>query len=209
MRKIALLLAALTVLGLLAGCKKEETDTPAYTIPDSNVNIQLDGGWEAVEDSNHGAEMIKDGVTMTIDTYVSTDFVDMQPLEELFDDCNYIFFRNLSEKQEVEAPQTYTVEDKTIISAMYTAKSEDGVAHYYCFGVGFDDRAQTKVWVCFSGAEKAIKNNRADLKTTVESIVSDGTFQSQEEIDAILNGEYYEEDPVSEQENLPLEQDPQ
>lgn len=210
MRKIALLLAALMVLGLFAGCKKEEeAPQPDYTIPGSNVNIQIGDGWEAVEETPHNVELTKDGVTMVVESFVCTDFVDIPPLEELFDDCNYVLFRTLSEEKEVEESQIYTVGTKTIICAMYTAKSEEGVAHYYCFGVDFHDRASSMAWVCFYGSEKSIKDQRAELKATVESMVSDGNYQTQEEIDAIANGEYIDDGAVPEQEYVPAEPDPQ
>ena len=199
MRKIALLLAALMVLSLFVACRKEEdTSRPNFEIPNSNVNIQLDDGWKALEDTLHNVEMSKDGVTMTIDSYICTDFVDIPAIEELFADRNYILFRELSGQKEIEAPETYTSGTKTIICAMYSAQGEEGVVYYYCFGVDFHDQASSMAWVCLSGAEKNLKNQRAELKATVESMVTDGKFQSQEEIDAILSGDYVE--PDSEQE---------
>lgn len=210
MKKIALLLAALTVLGLLAGCKKEEpASQPNYTIPNSNVNIQIDDGWVEVEDTPHNVELTKNGVTMMVDSYISTDFADMPPLEELFDDCNYILFRTLSDEKEIEAPQTYEAGTKTIIHAMYTAQTEDGLTHFYCLAVDFHDIANTITWVCFSGNEKDIKGQRAEMRATVESMVTSGVFQSQEEIDAILSGEYIDDGAVPDQEYIPIEQDPE
>lgn len=200
MRKITLLLASVMLLSLFSGCKKEEAAKPNYTIPNSNVNIQLDDGWVEVEDTPYNVELTKDGVTMMVESYISTDFVDMPPLEELFDDCNYILFRTLSDQTEIEAPQTYTVEEKTIIHAMYTAQTEKGLTYFRCFAVEFHDLANTITWVCYSGNEKSIKDQKAEMKATVESMVSSGFFQSQEEIDAIANGEYSDYAPDQEPE---------
>lgn len=211
MKKIALLLAALLVLGLLAGCNKEEKQsTPDYVVPGYDVNLYMGEGWETVPDSTYDLELSKDGVTMKMITFVSTDFVEKPSVEEIYDICTDDLLETLTDVKVVEEQTIYQAGSNTVVSAMYSGKSEEGTARYYCFAVQFTDEAESMSWVCYSASADTMKKEKATLKAAVEAMTANGELVTQEEleaqIDAIVNGAVYDDSEDSE-EYVPQEEE--
>lgn len=208
MKKIALLLAALLMLGLLAGCNKEEEQkTPDHVVPGYDVNLYMGEGWETVPDSTYDMELSKDGVNMRMISFVSSDFLDKPTIEELYDICTDDLLETLTDVKVVEEQTTYQSGSNTVVSAMYSGKSEEGTFRYYCFSVQFTDEAESMVWVCYEASADTMKKEKAALKEAVEAMTANGELVTEEEleaqIDAIINGVVPEET----EEDVPLEEE--
>lgn len=186
MKKMCLLLAALLVLGLLAGCNNEDK-TPDNSKPGYDMGFELDEGWEAAPDSDYDMEVSKDGVKMVSREFASSDFLDMPTLEELFHDCNGDVLENLTDVAVVEEMTSYQVEGKQVVTMLYSGKDVDVSKQYCFFGVAFDNRAESMIWVCYSGSADAIKAQRADLKAVVDSATPDSDAMTWEEMQEHLD----------------------
>lgn len=205
MKKIALLLAALLVLGMLAACNAEEGEkNPAYAISGYDINI-YDEGWEVAEESDYDMEMVKDGVTMSMIGFTSMDFLDVPPAEELYQDANEDLLETKSVVVTDEAETTYEKNGHQIISTMFSAKDGETNMKYYCFMVSFDDEAGSMAWICFSATPEVMEKQKGELKALVEAMDANGKYVSPEEMEAQLEEamgeEFYEED-----EELPEEE---
>ena len=140
MKKIALLLAALLVLGMLAACNAEEEKVPAQVISGYDINIYSEG-WKVVEETNYDMELVKDGVTMSMIGFTSMDFLDVPPAEDLYVDANEDMLEDKSVVVTAEAETTYEKNGHQIISTLFSAKDGETNMQYYCFMISFDDEA--------------------------------------------------------------------
>ena len=193
MKKIALLLAALLVLGMLAGCNAEEEKKPDHVVTGYDINLYTGEGWSVVEDSGYDMQLTKDGITMSIIGFTAMDFVDMPTAEDLYLDCNNELFEEKTGKSVKEKESSYEKNGNKIISTLFSAKNGDKTELYYCFMVSFADEAESKAWVCFSGAEKTIHKKKADLKKLVETMTANGEYISPEELEELIDDSMGEE----------------
>ena len=198
MKKIALLLAALLVLGMLAGCNAEEEKVPAQVISGYDINIYSEG-WKVVEETNYDMELVKDGVTMSMIGFTVMDFVDVPPAEDLYTDANEDMLADKTLVVATEEETTYEKNGKKYISTLFSAKDGEVDMQYYCFMISFDDEAGSMAWVCFSATKEVMKKQKDDLKKLVEAMDANGEYYSPEELeqqvqDALAEEGYYAED---------------
>ena len=183
MKKIALLLAALLVLGMLAGCNTAEEDQgPAHVINGYDINI-YDDGWKEVEQIDYDMQLVKDGVTMSMIGFTSMDFVDIPPAEDLYVDANEDMLEDKSAVVAAEAETSYEKNGKQYISTLFSAKDGETNMQYYCFMVTFNDEAGSMAWICFSATTEVMKQQKDNLKKLVESMDANGKYYTQEELD--------------------------
>lgn len=200
MKKIALLLAALLVLGMLAGCNAEEEKTPDHVVPGYSINFYTGDGWTEAEESAYDMQMSKDGVTMYAMGFTLMDFVDMPPAADLYLDCNDELFEEKTDVSVKEKETSYEKNGHQIISTLFSAKSGDETRQYYCFMVSFNDDAGSTAWVCFEATEKVMKQKKSELKKLVEEMDANGEYVSPEEMEELLEdglddgGEEYVDD---------------
>ena len=185
MKKIALLLAALLVLGMLAACNAEEEKVPAQVISGYNINIYSEG-WKVVEETNYDMELVKDGVTMSMIGFTSMDFVDVPPAEDLYVDANEDMLEDKSVVVTVEPETRYEKNGHRYISTLFAAKDGETNMQYYCFMVEFDDEAGSMAWICFSATTEVMQKQKAELKKIVEAMDANGEYKSPEELEAEL-----------------------
>lgn len=204
MKKIAFLLAALMLFGLLAGCNAEKT--PDHTIPGYDINLYTGKGWTVAEESKYDLQLSKDGVTLYAMGFAPLDFLDMPTMEELYLDCNDRFFGDKTDRAVKEKETTYEVEGNKFVSTLFTAKDGDKEMEYLCFGILCDDEAGSVVWLCFGANAKTMKSQKSSLKKIADRTDANGEYITQEDLDQqieeILN---QEEDAYN---NVDTETDP-
>lgn len=183
MKKIALLLAALLVLGMLAGCNSEEEKTPAAVVSGYDINI-YDEGWKAVEDTTYDMQLVKDGVTMSVIGFTVMDFVDVPPASDIYTDANEDMLEDKSEVVTTEPETAYEKNGHKITSTLFSAKDGETNMQYYCFMVEFDDEAGSMAWICFGATTEVMQQRKSELKKLVESMDANGKYVSPEEQEA-------------------------
>lgn len=191
MKKIALLLAALLVLGMLAGCNAEEEKTPDHMVPGYDIGLYTGEGWTVAEESDYDLQLSKSGVTMYVMGFTVMDFVDMPAAEDLYLECNEDLFEDKTDLSVKEKESSYEKNGKKLISTLFSAKSGEETRQYYCFMVSFTDEAESKAWVCFSATEKVMKQKKAELKTIAETMDANGEYISPEEMEELLEDAMY------------------
>lgn len=205
MKKLTLLLVALLIVGLFAGCKTEtpegsETIPVEGTIPQAQPNEELeqwrekyfgvpgyevyfplDDGWIQADETQYDLEMNKDGVTLRVIVFTSEDFEEMPDAEELFARCETMYFKDLGEVTVVEEKAEYQVEQTRFASTLVSTTDGSTVTQHYCFEVEFDDELNSTVWVCFAAEESVMAEKKVELKAIADGVGADGEADSQEE----------------------------
>lgn len=205
MRKLTLLLVALLIVGLFAGCKTEapegsqtlpiEGTIPQtqpnkelelwreknFGVPGYEVYLPLDTGWQQADETNYDLEMTKDGVTLRVIVFTSMDFEEMPEAEELFTRCETMYFKDLGEVSVVEEKAEYQVEQAQFASTLVSTTDGSTVTQHYCFEVEFDDELNSTVWFCFAAEESVMAEKKAELKAIADGIGSFGEMEYQEE----------------------------
>lgn len=177
MKKIALVLAAVLLLGLLAGCKAEEK-TPDHTIPGYGIGLYTGEGWTATEETDYDLQLTKDGVTLYAVGYAPTDFAEMPPMEELYAFCNNALLAETSDPATKEKEKTYEVDGKKLVSTLFEAKVGDKEMEYYCFGISFNDEADRAAWLCFVAEANTMRSKKAEFKKIADQTQSNGVYDS-------------------------------
>ena len=185
MKKIALLLAALMVFGLLAGCNAEKKAD--HTIPGYDINLYTGDGWTVAEESKYDLQLSKDGVTLYAMGFAPVDFLDMPTMEELYQDCNDRFFGDKTDLAVKEAETTYEEEGNKFVSTLFTAKDGDKEMEYLCFGILCDDEAGSVVWLCFGANAKTMKSQKKAMKKIADQTDANGKYFTQEDLDEQIN----------------------
>lgn len=181
MKKIALALAALLLLGLLAGCKAEER-TPSFFIPGYGIGLYTGEGWTAVEETDYDLQLSKDGVTLYAVGYTRMDFIEeMPPMKELYAFCNNALLAETTDPATKEKEKTYEVDGRSIVSTLFEAKVGDKQMEYYCFGISFNDEADGAAWLCFAAEAKTMRSKKAELKKIADLTQSNGVYSSSDE----------------------------
>ena len=181
MKKITLLLAALMLFSLLAGCNTEKT--PDHTIPGYDINLYTGEGWTVAEESKYDLQLSKDGVTLYAMGFAPIDFLDMPTMEELYLDCNDRFFSEKTDKTVKEAEKSYEVDGNKFVTTLFTAKDGDKEMEYLCFGILCDDEAGSVVWLCFGANAKTMKSQKKALKKIADKTDANGEYFTQEDLD--------------------------
>ena len=206
MKKLSILLVLVLILGMLAGCKKEEDGTPDLLIPGYNIGLFVGKGWTQIEQkeevdleegevpviSLYDLEMEKNGMKLLAMGFAPTDFVDLPIAEDLFMDCTDTLLSNYTETSEVSATTSYEKDGKVILSAMYGGKDGNDEKRIYCFMVDFAEDTYYQAWVAFIAKESDMNKNKDAFKTIVETMVCNAEpydFES-----AIGDDEYFDEE---------------
>ena len=185
MKKLTLLLVALLIVGLFAGCKTEapegsqtlpiEGTIPQaqpnkelelwremyFGVPGYEVYLPLDSDWQQADETKYDLEMTKD--------------------EELFARCETMYFKDLGEVTVVEEKAEYQVEQTRFASTLVSTTDGSTVTQHYCFEVEFDDELNSTVWVCFAAEESMMAEKKVELKAIADGVGADGEADPQEE----------------------------
>lgn len=205
MKKLTLLLVALLIVGLFAGCKTEmpegsqtlpvEGSIPQaqpnkelelwreknFGVPGYEVYLPLDSGWQQADETKYDLEMTKDEVTLRVIVFTSMDFEEMPDAEELFTRCETMYFKDLGEVSVVEGKAEYQMEQTRFASTLVSTTDGSTVTQHYCFEVEFDDELNSTVWVCFAAEESVMAEKKVELKAIADGVGADGEADPQEE----------------------------
>ena len=205
MKKLTLLLVALLIVGLFAGCKTETPEGseafPAevlnqlehqkeklenwrkmyFGVPGYEVYLPLDNGWIQADETKYDLEMNKDGVTLHVIVFTSIDFEEMPDAEELFTRCETMYFKDLGEVSVVEEKAEYQVEQTRFASTLVSTTDDSTVTQHYCFEVEFDDAINSTVWICFAAEESVMAEKKVELKAIADGVGADGEADPLEE----------------------------
>ena len=205
MKKLTLLLVALLIVGLFAGCKTEApegsealpTEGPNqevyhneelelwrekyFGVPGYEVYLPLDSDWQQADETKYDLEMTKDDVTLRVIAFTSMDFEEMPEVEELFARCETMYFKDLGEVTVVEEKAEYQVEQTRFASTLVSTTDGSTVTQHYCFQVEFDDALNSTVWVCFAAEESVMAEKKAELKAIADGVGADGEADPLEE----------------------------
>ena len=193
MKKIALLMAVLLVLGLFAGCNAEKEKTPDHVVPGYSINLYTGEGWAKAEETSYDLQLSKDGVTLYVRGYTLMDFVDMPPMEDLFLDDIQSLQEGLTDISVKEKQTSYEVDGRTIVSTLFSAKEGEETKQFYCFGIDFTDEAGSVAFLCFSAGEKTMKKQKTNLKKIADQMDANGEYISEEEFFELLEDAQYED----------------
>ncbi len=185
MKKIAIVLAALLLLGVLSGCKAEEK-TPDYAIPGYDIHLYTGKGWIAAEETVYDLQLSKDGVILYAVGYTPRDFGEMPPMEELYDYCSSALLDDKSDVSTKEKRASYEVDGNKIVSTLFAAKDGDKEMEYYCFGFDFDDEAGSAAWLCFAADAKTMKSKKAELKKIADQTKATGVYVADDDLEQQL-----------------------
>jgi hypothetical protein len=178
MKKLSLLLVALLMLSMLAGCKNEAGATEQL-IPGYSISLPVGDGWTVIEKeadleasayTNFDLQLEKKGIQLVAVGFAPQDFVDLPLAEDLYLDGAYYLDDILTEVSEDGEPTTYEAKGKTILSGMFTGKDGDTEKKAYCFLVDFGADTYNMAWVAFIAKDADIKKNKDAFKAIVDGM---------------------------------------
>ena len=114
MKKLSLLLVALLMLSMLAGCKNE-TGSSEQLIPGYHIALPVGDGWSVIEKEDdleaaatHSFDLVmeKKGIKLVAIGFAPQDFVDLPLAEDLYLDGAYFLEDALTEVREDGEPTT-------------------------------------------------------------------------------------------------------
>ena len=200
MRKIALLLTLVLILGLFAACKKEEM---TVTVPGYQIHIPTDGTWTVAEESDYDLEMDAGSLKIRAVAYVATDFVDPPLAEELYLDHNEDLAALYEELTVAEEEKSYNSGAKTIWVTVYSAGDEKIVSAMVSLG----NEAESVIWLALSGPAKDVEKYRGSFDSMLKNMTCDAEPEDPDAVEDVLDPEELEtqetlEDPGTPEEEL-------
>ena len=191
MKKIALILAVLLLVGTLAGCNNK---TPNFHIENYSVHLVIPNGWTQVAQPGYDLRLNNGDNYMLFRIYnMLLDFDESlgEPIptpEELYtqDNSGLRISEPTEPKKEnwrvVEESKTFKSGNTEITTTLFAAEENGKALQYLCCQVNFHNEAETIGWVAFVGDEAFMKKNRKTFETILKDMTCDATRVTREDL---------------------------
>lgn len=199
MRKIALLLALVLVIGLAAGCNKEEN---RVMVPRYQIYLPNDGTWTVAEESDYDLEMDAGSLKIRAVAYSPADFVDMPTAEELFQEHNEDLAGLYQELTVAEQEKSYNSGAKTIWVTVYSAGDETIVSAMVSLG----NEAESVIWLALSGPAKDVEKYRGSFDSMLKNMTCDAEPEDPDAMEDVPDPEELETQEMLEDPGTPEEE---
>ena len=192
MRKLALILVAVLLLGTLAGCKEEKA--PNFHIDNYSVHLVIPEGWTQVEQPGYDLRLDNGDAHVAFRIYnMLLDFDEglgepIPTLDEIYDQ-NIAGLRITEPGQpkkenwrEVEKAKTFKSGETEISTTLYAAEVSGKTRQYLCCKVDFHNDAEIVGFVVFMGDEAFMKQNRNTFETILKDMTCDASRVTPEDL---------------------------
>ena len=191
MKKLAIILAALMLLSVLAGCNNK---TPNFHIDNYSVHLVIPAGWNQVEQPGYDLRLDNGDDYILFRVYnMLLDFDEnlgepIPTMDELFmqDVAGLRITEPGTPKREnwrtVEEKKTFKSGNTEISTTLYAAEVDGKTQQFLCCQVNFHNDAEIVGWVAFVGDEASIKKNRKTYETILKDMTCDAVRITPEDL---------------------------
>lgn len=191
MKKLTLILAALLMLGMLAGCNGK---TPNFHIDNYSVHLVIPDGWTQVEQPGYDLRLQNGDDYILFRIYnMLLDFDEslgepIPTMDELYtqDNAGLRITEPGTPKREnwrtVEETKTFKSGDTEISTTLFAAEENGKTMQYLCCQVNFHNDAEIVGWVAFVGDEESMQKNRKTYETILKDMTCDAVRVTPEDL---------------------------
>lgn len=192
MKKLAIILAVLLLVGALAGCEEEKV--PNFHIENYSVHLVIPEGWTQVEQPGYDLRLNNGDSYMLFRIYnmlldvnpsIEGDPTNAKEVYDLHNAAMRITEPGTPKRENwrtVEKAETFKSGETEITTTLFAAEESGKTVQYLCCMVDFHNDAEIVGWVAFVGSEDFIKKNRDTFEDILKDMTCDAVRTTPEEL---------------------------